>query len=112
MSPAANASAKQASWRSSASRVTDMATLTTHRFGKPVRYSSSHRQQDTQVVLGQLVAPTECGDLEQRHDTDHVRARPPQDLPGGRGGPAGGDHVVDDEHAVTRLDGVDVHFEG
>src|SRR6266704_1096439 len=68
-------------------------------------------QAEELVALDQF-ASTEEAELDQGGDADHLAAEPLHQAGRGARGPAGGQYVVDDQHALARRDRVRVDLEG
>jgi hypothetical protein len=63
------------------------------------------------IVPGELVPAVEEGQLDHERKADHLRAEPFDQPDDSRSGAAGSEHVIDDEHLLSRHERVPVHLE-
>src|SRR6478735_3816440 len=79
--------------------------------GRRCRGRSGHRDEHVDRAAGQLVAPAERLELHEERQPDDLGAAALQEGDRGRRRAAGGQDVVDDQHAGARRDGVRVDLD-
>src|SRR5438105_1582112 len=75
------------------------------------RYTSVVGDQGQHLAAGQLLAAVEKAELDHEAQSHDGAAELLDQADRRRRGPAGGEHVVDDDHLVAGLDGVTVDLE-
>src|SRR5712691_9386130 len=75
-------------------------------FTIPCLQGSIINDHGVQRITLELLPPVQEGQLDQERDADHAATELLDETQGGRHGPAGGEEIVDREHALARADRV------